>query len=182
MQGSFVIFGSLYILLLALLFVPVRLHAAATATLRGGRGELTIRYLFLSMRFLIRIHGLEYPQLSVEFLNKDGGVRSLTHLLDREDNEKPKWPQAVLHAARAKKLMLLITLGIAGCPAATALLCATAASAAEEAAALLIPETRTQVQTVPIWNQNVFRINLEGIVSVRLVKVIKERIALKGVK
>ena len=169
-------------MLLALLFMPVRLHAAVTATLRGGRGELTIRYLFVCMRFLFRIHGLEHPQLSVEFLDRDGGVRSLTHLLDRKEDKKPKWPQAVFHAAHIKDLTLSITLGITGCPAATALLCGTAASAAEEAAALLIPETQAKVYAVPVWNQNVFRINLEGIVSVRLVKVIKERIALKGVK
>lgn len=168
--------------LLALLICRIRISVSLSTTLRGGSGVLLIRVLGVQVRFPLRIHGLEEPRLSLELLHGSGGRRSLTRLMDRTKREPPKWLKAFLHAHRIERIAVSFTVGVDGDPSVTALLCGAVANLAESALACLPPVQDTRVRAAPAWHQDVFRINLEGMICVRPVKIIKEKVILKGEK
>lgn len=165
--------------MLAALTTRVRLSAVVSTGLRGGRGEVVIGFLCVRIRLPLRIHGLEPPQLSVEILNHDGGRRVILTLAHKTRGANT-WIQAIWRALRVERLVLTATIGVAGCPAETALLCGALESVAREALPLLHDCRRADISVAPAWSQTVFRLNLEGIVSARAVQIMKERISLRG--
>lgn len=178
--GSIVIFGSICILLLTLLYVPVRIQLALDTTLRGGRGMLTLRFLCLKKCFGLRVHGLEEPYLSIEILGRNGKTDRIIRAVDPPAPDKPSWRQAVRYALRIQRAEADFCVGILHAPAETALACGALSGVTHEVLSALIPGAVLRINAMPSFQQNVFRIRFTGIASAKTAHIIKERLTLRG--
>lgn len=166
--------------MILLLFVPLRAKLTLSATLHGGRGLVNVRFLCIGTRVPVRIHILEAPTLSVEILKDDGRTRLIKRIAEPAKKPPGKWSKAAKQAIRLPKAAMTMMLGVGECPATTALLCGTVKNVLYEAMHILLPDVETQIDAVPVWNQTMFRINLESIASVRLAEIIRERIFIRS--
>lgn len=166
-------------LLLAALCIPVRIRLSAAATVFGGHGEIRIAWLCFAVRIPARLYLLRGKRLHVDILHHDGTVRKRIGLAGKKEPPS-RWEVSLRSVLMIRRAHATIYIGVKDAPAATAILCGALESAAEVAGKLLLKEVRLEVKSVPVFSQNAFRLNLEGIARVRLGKLIESRLRNRG--
>lgn len=166
-------------LLASVLLIPARIRFAASLTLAGGYGEARISWLCFGARIPMRFSLLSGQKPHLDRLGRDGRVRKRVKLFGAKP-PRSHWTSALLSSYLLTEADLLLILGVRGAPAATAMLCGAAESAAKSAARLFLPDTRARVRAVPIFSENALRVNLSGIAHVKMGKLIRYRLRNRG--
>ena len=174
MQGIFVFLGILLALLALLLLLPVKAYLTAAITPLGGRGRVRIRILCFHVNLVLRLHLLEQPCLCLERICANGVGRRLWKAGRRRQSRDP-WGEAVLQALKFSHSKACWQVGIAGEPAASALVCGLLSAVSESAAAVFAPHIGLKVRAEPVYGQTLLRLNLESIAKARLAEIILKR-------
>lgn len=153
------------VFLLLLTVLPIRIRFRAAATAQGGHGEIKIRVLCIPLSAFVRFRLTDGP-LGGEIFPPFGRMRTINYAR-REDQEVPVWITAPVKEEWRQKIRAEWIIGVAGAPDLTALVTGFFATLSEEV-----------VKTVatPVFTQNAFRLNLEGIVHIRLANIIGEKL------
>lgn len=161
--------------LASLLFVPLTVRAELRLSLRGGACALTLRYLLLCHTFRFRIHLLEEPMLSVEYLHPNGQIRRIEK---SEPTKKDRVnPLTILHRVRFRSLRMNWQIGVADAPALTAILAGLLGALTQEAAAFVFRDNRQDAAIVhaePAFDRDVCFFSLSGIATALPAHIIRE--------
>ena len=174
MRGFFYGLTGLIGITALLCFVPVRVKAAGCVTLRGGYAQATVRYGLFAIRLHMRIYMLESPYFTVDLLRRDGTVRRQIPIpltLPRPTALEKE----VFGSVTVSGLFVELCLGIRQAEQLTAMLCGWIGTVMSQGARLICKGGEAQISVIPLWDVNVCRLNLEGILSLRPVNIIRER-------
>lgn len=163
----FVIFGCM--------LLPIRARAFFAGGGRGGRGEICVRWLFVRVRLPFRVRILDAPPACIELLERDGMVKARLSAFVRKV-EKSTLADAALDAIVIESIALDWHIGLSGETQTTALLCGFCECLTRELLSAC-PKTKSArifVRALPVWDADVYSLNLEGIVFVRAADIIKE--------
>lgn len=161
------------------LAVPVRISLNAAVTPFVGYAEARIRFLCFGVRYGARARLLGGTPPHVDILTRDGTTRTRLALTGGK-RQKSRWTRALFAALEFRRVEAAWILGVAEAPAATAQLCGALANALTGAAGLLLPEAEARIRVIPAFAKDACRVDLEGIVCVRLGKLIQCRLAMRG--
>ena len=152
-------------MLLLLTVLPVRIRFRAAATAQGGHGEIRIRVLCIPLCALVRFRLTDGP-LGGEIFPPFGRMRTITYA-KREDREVPVWITAPVREDWRQKVRAEWIIGVLGAPHLTALTTGIFAT---------LTEGVVQTTATPVFTRDAFRLNLEGIVHIRLADIIGEKL------
>ena len=155
--------------LLLLISLPIRVSVQAKLSLRMGRAWVCIKLFgFVKIPITFKIHIFSEPYFTLFWLRKHKAPKEFLLLKQKKDSA-PKKPTFVPDIT-IDKLNVCYTLGIENDAAATVWVLGGLQLLSETAGnALKLP---LRVSLCPVFDCEVFRINLDGMITVRLVNSI----------
>ncbi len=182
-QGSFFYvaagIAAVVALLVAALCIPVHIRILASITLTGGYGEIRIRWLCFAVHIPAKLYLLGGKPMHVDVLHRSGQVRKRIGLLGKKEAPS-RWEVSLRSVLMIRRAHVAVHIGVKDMPDVTAILCGVTESMATVAMRLLLPDVRVNIYAIPVYSQEAFQLNLEGIARVRMGKLIGSRLRDRG--
>ena len=162
-----------FALLSVLAFTSCRIHAELWLELAGGCIAVHIRYLVPVYTFRFRISLFSAPYLAIDLLKHNGAVSPVYRAFQKKEEANP-WADAVWNAIRWKSARACLYAGTERAPALSAM----SWGALAELIRFLLSRyitPNTAVAGVPDAGSVPFRLKVEGIATLSLAQIIRER-------
>lgn len=164
-------------LVLLVILWPMRVLICVDASFKTARASVMLHTLLFHKRLQFRIALLESPFLTVVQQKKNGSLGKRIRIRNpkKDAGSDFSW---IMDCFSIRQIEIISFVGIENAPVATVGIAASIQQI-EETVLCMIGAEKRNVYVEPVFSHNIFRINLEGMLFVFPVKMVKEYLCRK---